>query len=131
MRRGEAGGYAQSILRIVTGLLIICHGVEKLFGLFGGIGGHGAHAHLWTQFWVAGVLETFGGALIVLGLFTRPVALVLCGEMAIAYFQVHFPRDFWPIRSGGELAVLNCFIFLFLCAAGAGPLSLDRMVRRK
>jgi putative oxidoreductase len=81
--------------------------------------------------WLAGTLECFGGLLILVGLFTRPVAFLLCGEMAVAYFKEHFPRGFWPIANEGELAVLYCFIFLYLMNAGAGPLSLDRMVRKQ
>jgi putative oxidoreductase len=131
MPRSDWSGYARSVLRIVAGVLFMAHGWQKLFGIFGGMGGHGAAAHMWSELWVAGVLETFGGALITLGLFTRPVAFLLCGEMAVAYFRQHFPRDFWPIRNGGELAVLFCFLFLYLVAAGPGPLSLDRVVRRK
>ncbi len=76
-------------------------------------------------------MECFGGLLILLGLFTRPVAFLLCGEMAVAYFRAHFPHGFWPITNGGELAVLYCFIFLYLMTAGAGPLSLDHIIRKK
>ena len=125
-RRGDWQGYARSILRIVVGLTFSLHGWQKLFGMFGSLGGHGTRARLWTEFWVAGVLETLGGLLIVLGLFTRPVAFLLCGEMAVAYFRVHVPRGFWPILNGGELGILYCFVFLYLCAAGPGPISLDR-----
>jgi len=121
--------YAQSLLRIVVGFTFSLHGFQKLFGLFGGI--HGGHAHFFSLFWLAGVLESFGGVLILLGLFTRPVAFLLCGEMAVAYFKQHAPHGLWPITNGGELAVLYCFVFLFLMSAGAGPLSLDRMVRKK
>ncbi|HTP31009.1 MAG TPA: DoxX family protein [Candidatus Acidoferrales bacterium] len=131
MGRSDWQGYARSVLRIVVGLLFSQHGFQKLFGLFGGIGGHGAAAHIWSELWVAGILETVGGLLVTAGLFTRPVAFLLCGEMAVAYFRQHFPRGFWPIRNGGELAVLYCFIYLYLVAAGPGPLSLDRAVRRK
>lgn len=131
MSRSDWSGYARSVLRIVAGILFMAHGWQKLFGIFGGLGGHGATARIWSELWVAAVLETFGGALITLGLFTRPVAFLLCGEMAVAYFRQHFPRGFWPIRNGGELAVLFCFIFLYFIAAGPGPLSLDRLVRRK
>jgi putative oxidoreductase len=81
--------------------------------------------------WTAGVIESFGGLLIFFGLFTRPVAFLLCGEMAVAYFKQHFPKGWWPINNGGELAVLYCFIFLYLVCAGARPLSLDRIVRKK
>jgi putative oxidoreductase len=116
---------------VVAGLLFMAHGLQKVFGMFGGLGGHGATAPMWSLFWVAGVLETVGGLAIVLGLFTRLVAFVLCGEMAVAYFRQHFPRGLWPIQNGGELAILFCFIFLYLWAAGPGPISLDRTWRRK
>lgn len=122
--------YALSLLRIVVGFTFSLHGYQKLFGLFGGLG-HGATAHLASLLGVAGVLETFGGALIFLGLYTRPVAFILCGEMAVAYFHQHAPRGLWPISNGGELAVLYCFIFLLLVSAGAGPWSLDRAIRNK
>jgi putative oxidoreductase len=122
--------YALSLLRIVVGFTFSLHGYQKLFGLFGGLG-HGATAHLASLLGVAGVLETFGGALIFLGLYTRPVAFILCGEMAAAYFHQHAPRGLWPISNGGELAVLYCFIFLLLVSAGAGPWSLDRLIRKK
>ena len=123
--------YTRSVLRIVVGLTFGCHGCQKLLGLFGGLNGHGARAHLFSLMWVAGCLETAGGALILLGLFTVPAAFVLCGEMAVAYFMVHFPRGHYPIRNGGELAVLYCFIFLYLLTAGPGVVSLDALVRRK
>ena len=120
-------GAAHSLLRMVAGALFMQHGVQKLFGLLL------SPDRPWTgappvlsQFWLAGVLEVFGGALIVLGLFTRPVAFLLAGEMAVAYFQAHAPRGFWPILNGGEPAVLFCFVFLYLFAAGAGPFSVDR-----
>ena len=120
--------YALSALRIVAGVLFCCHGLQKLAGMFGGLGG--ATAHLGSLLWFAGALESVGGLLLVLGFFTRPVALVLCGEMAFAYLHAHAPRGLWPIRNGGELAILYCFIYLYISAAGPGPLSLDRLVRR-
>ena len=123
--------WTRSLLRIVVGFTYMEHGFQKLFGLFGGINGHGAAVHGFGLFFVAGVLESIGGPLILLGLFTRPVAFVLSGEMAVAYFMVHFPRSFWPIVSGGELAAVYCFVFLYLSVAGAGPLSLDRMIWKK
>jgi putative oxidoreductase len=123
-------GYAQSTLRIVAGLLFTAHGLQKVFGMFGGLGGHGATAPTGSLLWVAGVIELLLGALFTLGLVTRPVAFVLCGEMAVAYFHAHFPRGFWPLQNGGELAVLYCFLFLFFCAAGPGPVSLDRALKR-
>jgi putative oxidoreductase len=131
MRKGNWQGYARSILRIVAGILFTLHGLQKVAGLFGGVGRPGGTAPMWSLFWIAGVLETVGGLLIVLGLFTRPVAFLLCGEMAVAYFRTHFPRGFWPIQNGGELAVLFCFLYLYLFTAGPGPLSLDRVMRRK
>jgi putative oxidoreductase len=118
------------ILRLVAGFTFSLHGYQKLFGLFGGMGPRGAAAFP-SPMWVAGCLETFGGFLIALGLFTVPVAFILCGEMAVAYFMQHFPRGFFPIRNGGELAVLYCFIFLFLAFSGPGPFSLDALLRRK
>ncbi|HZT31919.1 MAG TPA: DoxX family protein [Bryobacteraceae bacterium] len=123
--------HALSLLRIVAGFTFSLHGLQKVLGLFGGIGNPGAAAPFLSRLWMAGVLETVGGGLILLGLFTRPVAFVLCGEMAAAYYLQHAPRGPWPIQNGGELAVLYCFLFLYLCAAGTGPWSLDRLVRRK
>jgi putative oxidoreductase len=122
---------ALSLLRIVAGFTFSLHGFLKLFGLFGGLGGHGATAPFGTMVWTAGALETLGGVLVVLGLFTRPAAFILSGEMAVAYFLQHRPKGLWPILNGGELAVLYCFIFLYLSIAGAGPVSLDRLLRRK
>ena len=115
-----------AVLRAVTGALFMQHGVQKLFGLLlpADRTWNGA-PELLSQMWFAGVLETFGGALILVGLLTRPVAFLLAGQMAVAYFQAHAPRDFWPILNGGEHTVLFCFIFLSLCVAGAGPYSVD------
>lgn len=84
-----------------------------------------------SLFWFAGVLELVGGALIAIGLFTSPVAFLLCGEMAVAYFMVHAPQGFFPIINQGEGAILYCFIFLFLASAGGGPWSLDRALLKK
>jgi putative oxidoreductase len=125
-------GLLHSILRIVTGALFMEHGLQKLFGLLldPSQPWHGPPPAL-SQFWVAGVLETFGGLLIVLGLFTRPVAFVLAGEMAVAYFTAHAPRSFWPVINGGEHTVLYCFIYLYLFAAGAGPISLDAGIKHR
>jgi putative oxidoreductase len=114
----------------VGGFLFTAHGLQKAFGMFGGLGGHGAIAPTGSLLWVAGAIELGLGALFTLGLLTRPVAFLLCGEMAVAYFHAHLPRGFWPIQNGGELAVLYCFLFLFFCAAGPGPLSLDRALKR-
>jgi putative oxidoreductase len=119
--------YARSLLRIVAGFAFILHGFQK-FGYLGGLGGHAAMP--WTMLWIAGVLELPGGLLIILGLWTRPVAFVLCGEMAVAYFRTHAPRSFWPLLNGGEITVLYCFIFLYLFTAGAGSWSLDHLLRK-
>ncbi|MFN2433400.1 MAG: DoxX family protein [Gemmatimonadota bacterium] len=121
---------AWNLLRIVAGLLFMQHGVQKLFGLLGGVDGEGATVETLSQFWFAGVLEFVGGLLMVLGLFTQPVAFLLSGEMAVAYFTAHLPRGFWPIQNGGELAALYAFIWLFFAAHGAGAWSLDRLLRR-
>ncbi|HMG12262.1 MAG TPA: DoxX family protein [Gemmatimonadaceae bacterium] len=122
-------GTTLALLRVFTGLLFMQHGVQKLFGLLvpPDRPWNGAPP-MFSQFWFAGVLETFGGALIVLGLLTRPVAFLLAGEMAVAFFQAHFPRAFWPILNGGEAPVLFCFIYLHFVAVGAGPWSIDSLL---
>ena len=121
-----------AILRVGAGLLFMEHGLQKLFGMFGGMGGDGATAPLVSQMGLAGVLECFGGLLIVLGLFTRPVALVLALEMLAAFFTAHLPRGGFPVENGGELALLYALVFAFLAANGPGPYSLDdrRLSRR-
>ena len=111
--------YFYALLRIVAGLLFAQHGVQKLFGLLGGTA-----VPLLSQRGVAGVVETFGGLAIALGAFTSPVAFVASGQMAVAYFQAHLPRGFWPIENGGELAVLFCFLFLYIASRGSGKWSL-------
>jgi putative oxidoreductase len=111
--------YLYALLRIVAGLLFAQHGVQKLFGLLGGTA-----VPLLSQRGVAGVVETFGGLAIALGAFTSPVAFVASGQMAVAYFQAHLPRAFWPIQNGGELAVLFCFLFLYIASRGSGKWSL-------
>ena len=121
-----------ALLRAVTGALFMQHGVQKLFGLLlAPDRPWSGPPPVFSQFWFAGVLEGFGGALIVLGLFTRPVAFLLSGEMAVAYFQAHFPRSFWPILNGGEHVVLFCFVYLYLFATGAGPYSVDAVLRSR
>ena len=120
------------LLRIVAGFLFIQVGGMKLFGWFGGIPAQfGGHPALWSQTWFGGVLEFYGGAAILLGLCTGPVAFVLSGEMAVAYFQFHQAGGFWPIQNHGEPAVLFCFIFLLLAAHGGGDLSLDRLLAKR
>ena len=118
--------YLLSALRTVTGFLFLAHGTQKLFLFPSSPAGL---VPLDSQLGVAGLLECVGGALLMMGLFTQPVAFVLAGEMAIAYFSVHAPQGFWPIANGGELAVLYCFIFLYLAATGGGPWSLDTHLR--
>jgi len=117
--------HLRSLLRIVAGFAFSLHGYQKFFGWFGGMGG--TRPPLDSLLGFAGVLETFGGALIILGLFTRPTAFILSGQMAVAYFRVHVPINFLPLLNMGEITVLYCFIFLWLSAAGAGPWSLDRL----
>jgi putative oxidoreductase len=122
---------ALSVLRIIAGFTFSLHGFQKLFGFFGGLDGTGGTALFPSLVWVAGALEAFGGLLIIFGLFTRPVAFLLCGEMAFAYFMAHAPKSFWPAVNGGELAVLYCFIFLYLAIAGPGSVALDRLRKTK
>jgi putative oxidoreductase len=116
-----------SVLRIVVAFMFMQHGAMKLFG-YPGAGDH--KVELMSLMGFAGVLEFFGGVLMLLGLFTRPVAFILAGEMAFAYFMAHAPQGFWTIQNGGEAAVFYCFVFLYFSAAGAGPWSLDRMMRK-
>lgn len=120
-----------TLLRVVTGFLFMQHGAQKLFGLLGGFGGTpGATAPLASMMGLAGVLEFFGGLLILLGLFTRPVAFLLAGMMAVAYFTVHAPQALFPMLNQGELAALYSFVFLYLSARGAGRWSLDGLLDR-
>ena len=121
-------GIALTLLRVFAALLVMQHGAQKLFDLFGGFGGAGARAPLVSMYGVAGVIELVGGLLVALGLFTRPAALVLSGELAAAYFIGHAPRGFWPLQNGGEPAALLSFVFLLFAALGSGPYSID--VRR-
>jgi putative oxidoreductase len=115
--------YALAALRIVAALLFIEHGTMKLFGL--PAGEHPMSIQFFSLMGLAGVLETVGGLLILLGLFTRPVAFLLSGEMAVAYFTAHAPHGFFPILNHGEAAILFCFVFLYLVFAGPGALSVD------
>jgi putative oxidoreductase len=119
-----------SILRIVTGLLFMCHGGQKLFNFPPAAEPMNIPIFSWPA-GIAGILEFFGGLLIVLGLLTRIVAFILSGQMAVAYFMAHAKNSFWPILNHGELAVIYCFVFLYLAAAGPGTWSLDYLLRRK
>lgn len=118
-----------SVLRIVAALLFVQHGSAKLLHvpyqeMF-------AHLHLASLLGVQGVIELVGGGLLAIGLFSRPVAFILSGDMAVAFFMAHFPRSWLPILNGGDLAVLFCFTFLYLCVAGPGPWSLDALMQGK
>ncbi|HVA58495.1 MAG: DoxX family protein [Gemmatimonadaceae bacterium] len=115
-----------SLLRIMAAFVFMAHGTQKLFGLPGA--GQHPPFHLFTLWGTAGILETFGGLLLLVGLFTRPVAFVLSGEMAVAYFKMHAKAGFWPILNHGELPVLFCFLWLYLSATGGGPWSVDAWI---
>lgn len=118
-----------SMLRIVSAFVFMLHGTQKLF--VWPTGEPGQPVELVSLMGLAGILETFGGFLLLLGLFTRPVAFILAGEMAVAYFMAHFPQSFWPVLNRGEPAVLYCFIFLYLAVAGGGAWSVDAALRRR
>jgi putative oxidoreductase len=116
-----------SLLRMVAGFVFMLHGTQKL--LAWPVSEPQPTVELASLIGVAGVLELVGGFLILIGLFTRPVAFILAGEMAVAYFMAHFPNSFWPVLNQGEAAVLYCFIFLYLFAAGPGVWSVDALMR--
>jgi putative oxidoreductase len=122
-------GHLRSLVRIASGLVFMSYGTMKLFNVPAS-GMPGFPVPLGSQIGLAGVLETFGGLFIVLGLLTRPVAFLLSGEMAVAYFQGHAPRSFWPSINNGTPAVLFSFWYLYLVFAGPGPWSLDAMIAR-
>ena len=128
MRNDAVTRATQALLRIVAGLLLFCPGALKLFGWFGGMP---AGFVLTPLLRTAGWIEVIGGPLLMIGLFTRPVAFICSGEMAVAYFHSHFPHGFWPVKNNGQPAVLLCFIFLFLSAAGAGSLSVDEWLAHR
>ena len=121
--------YLQSLLRMVSAIVFMLHGTQKLFGFPSAT--PLPPSRLLSLLGAAGILEVCGGALMAFGLFTRPVAFILSGEMAVAYFRQHAPRGFWPILNGGELAVLFCFLWLFFSAAGPGRISVDALIRKK
>lgn len=124
--RRVAPGVTLAALRVIAALVLLQHGTQKIFGFPANPARPwGGPPDLLSRSWIAGILELIGGVLLVLGLFTRPVAFVLSGLMAFAYFIAHAPRSFYPVVNGGEPAVLLCFVFLYLAAVGAGPLSLD------
>jgi putative oxidoreductase len=112
-------------MRFMMGFMLLCHGVQKVFGL---LDGEGNPQGLWM---IAGFIETIGGTLVMVGLFTAPIAFVLSGEMAVAYFLVHAHLRFWPILNGGEIVVANCFAFLFIASKGGGILSVDTWLEHR
>jgi putative oxidoreductase len=114
-----------AILRIIVGCLFACHGAQKLFGVLGGQ----SEIHD-PEGLVAGIIEFGSGLFVALGLFTRAAAFVASGEMAVAYFKAHASRAFWPIANHGELAVLYCFVFLYICFHGSGSWSVDTFLMR-
>jgi putative oxidoreductase len=129
-----------SVLRIASAFFFMLHGAQKLFGFLAPAGAQGPST--FSQIWIGGVLEFFGGLLLLLGLFTRPVAFILSGMMAVAYFQMHLATAltkgnagwFWPLAqggNGGELAALYCFVFLLFAVAGGGEWGLDRLLQRR
>ena len=120
-------GWALSLLRIMSALLLLQHGTTKLLGFPTSPMNDVALA---SMSGIAGVLELFGGAMLLVGIFTRPVAFILSGMTAVAYFYAHAPQGFFPLLNGGELAALYCFVFLLLAAVGGGPWSLDRVLRQ-
>jgi putative oxidoreductase len=117
--------YLLSVLRLAAAAVYLAHGTQKMFG----VPGHPFHAPVFsmTMIGAAGVIETIGGTLMLLGLLTRPTAFILSGQMAVAFFTQHWPNAFWPIENGGDLAVVLCFLWLYFSAAGAGPISLDAL----
>jgi putative oxidoreductase len=115
--------YALAALRIVTALIFVEHGTQKLFG-FPAPPPSGLPP-AFSLFWIGAIMESLGGLLILVGLFTRPVAFLLAGEMAVAYWMFHAPRSFFPVLNGGDAAILFCFVFLLFVFAGPGALSID------
>ena len=121
---GKYSSFFYALLRIVAGLLYACHGAQKLFGVLGG------QKQTATLMIAAGVIEFFGGILIAVGLLASYAAFIASGQMAVAYFMQHYPKAFWPINNGGELAVLYCFLFLYIASVGAGIASIDAIIAK-
>ena len=116
-----------SILRIMTALLLLQHALSKFFAFPMAM----KQPPLFSLYWFAGVIELVGGVLLLIGLFTRPVAFILSGHLAFAYFIGHAPKGFYPLTNAGEAAVLFCFIFLYIACAGGGPISIDAIRGRR
>ncbi|MDO5612677.1 MAG: DoxX family protein [Paracoccus sp. (in: a-proteobacteria)] len=115
----------RSVLRIMAALIFMAHGTQKILGFPAGMS-----PDAFSLSWISGVMELIGGALLVIGLFTRPVAFLLSGLMAFAYFIAHAPQSFFPVLNGGDAAILYCFVFLYLVFAGPGPISVDAATGR-
>jgi putative oxidoreductase len=126
----SCGPRLQSVLRIVAAFMFMLAGTTKLFAFPAGVPPNGGTVAVGSQVWIGAIMEFVGGGLLLLGLFTRPVAFLLSGEMAVAYFQFHFPTAFWPSMNGGVSAALYCFIWLYFSAVGAGPWSQDAKRKR-
>ena len=122
--------YSLSLLRIVAGFLLSLHGLTLIFGFFNAPGHPAKPAAALTLIWFAGILQLVGGPLLALGLFTRPVAFILSGHLAFAYFLAHAPKGFWPNLNGGELAALYSFVFLYLASVEPGAFSLDALLAK-
>lgn len=118
---GKYSTFLYALMRIIVGALYACHGAQKLFGVLGG------NKQSVTLMVIAGVIEFFGGVMIAAGLFAGYAAFIASGQMAVAYFTQHYPKGFWPIMNGGELAVLYCFVFLYIASRGSGILSIDAL----
>ena len=118
---GTYSPYLYALMRIVLGVLFACHGAQKLFGVLGGTTGD-----LLSLRGLAGIIEFVGGLLIAVGFLTSYAAFIASGEMAVAYFMAHVPRGFWPIQNNGELAVMYCFIFLYIASRGVGVWGIDK-----
>jgi len=126
---GRFGNFFYAVMRLIFGASFAQHGAQKLFGVFGGMGGSNAPAELFSMMGAAGIIEFIGGSLIAVGLFTSYAALLASGLMASAYFLEHAPRGFWPITNDGQLAVLYCVAFLFIASQGGRALCIDRARR--
>ena len=121
---GKYSNFFYALLRIVAGVLFACHGAQKLFGVLGG------QKQEATMMIIAGVIEFVGGILIAVGLFAGYAAFLASGQMAVAYFMQHAPEAFWPIQNKGELAVLYCFVFLYIASVGSGIMSIDAIIAK-
>ena len=124
---GKYSETSYALMRAVVGFLFACHGAQKLFGVFGGLGGMPSNPMMAA----AGVIEFFGGVLVCVGLWAGYAAFITSGQMAVAYFMAHAPGGLWPILNKGELAVLYCFVFLYIACKGSGRLSVDALVRKR